>query len=70
MIYISALVKTDIIFQVSQGTIDLLNDNHIFIFHPLGKIETILDREKIEFLERICFLDNLFHESSMNPWER
>jgi hypothetical protein len=48
MIYISALVKTDIIFQVSQGAIDLLNDNRI-IFHPLGKIKTILDREKIEF---------------------
>jgi sulfide:quinone oxidoreductase len=34
--------------KVSQGVINLLNDNHIN-FHPLHKIKTVLDKEMIEF---------------------
>jgi sulfide:quinone oxidoreductase len=34
--------------KVSQDVINLLNNNHIN-FHPLYKIETVLDMEKIEF---------------------
>ena len=34
--------------KVSQDVINLLNDNHIN-FHPLHKIKTVLDMEKIEF---------------------
>jgi sulfide:quinone oxidoreductase len=34
--------------RVSQDVINLLNDNHIN-FHPLHKIKTVLDMEKIEF---------------------
>jgi sulfide:quinone oxidoreductase len=34
--------------KVSQGVINLLNENHIN-FHPLHKIQSVLDMEKIEF---------------------